>query len=67
MPKHYVALFDCDFLAEHYDRGDIFVIEWGAGPPGVGWVSFDPPPELRGTPQLTHVHDDGNGSLIFEY
>ncbi len=66
MMNYYVALFDCDWLGEPYSRGDIVMAETGAGPPAP-WANFDPPPELKGRPQLIQVADDGTGSLIFEY
>ena len=65
--KCYVALFDCDWLNEFYRRGEIVgVAKDGVVPPGIVWVSFDPP-DLDGVPTLANIHDDGRGNLIFRY
>ncbi len=67
MVKHYVSLFDSDWNGEAYRRGDIIIVESGSGPPGIAWAGFIPPADLKGTPALAHVADNGTGNLVFKY
>ncbi len=67
MEKYYVCLLDCECNDVSYHRGDIVIREPGVGPPGVPWASFDPPADLKGTPALIHITDNGSGDLVFTY
>jgi len=63
MEKYFVCLLDSHL----YKRGDIVTRRPGVGPPDKGWAGFEPPEGLCGMPVLSHVEDNGTGSLILHY